>query len=53
MFVIITIFYYYKNTFKVALQYLYNFFIQFITVFNLKLNSRLKIDPEMCTFKNL
>ena len=42
-----------KNTFKVALQYLFKFFILINTVFNFKLNFRLKIDPKMCTFKNL
>ena len=35
-----------KNIFKVALQYLFNGFILFKTVFNLKL---LKIDPK-CVF---
>ena len=35
--------------FKVALQYLFNVFILFNTVFNFKL----KIYPKMCTFKNL
>ena len=37
-----------KNTFKVALQYLFNVLILFNTVFNFKL----KIDPKMRTFKN-
>ena len=42
-----------KNTFKVVLQYLFNVFIQFNTVYYLKLSSILKIDPNTCTFKNL
>ena len=42
-----------KNTFKVALQYLFNVFILFNIVFNLKLNFILKIDQKMRTFKNL
>ena len=37
--------------FKVALQYLFNVFILFNTVFNLKLKFKLKKDPKMCTFK--
>ena len=36
--------------FKVALQYLFNVYIPFNTVFNLKL---LKIDQKMRIFKNL
>ena len=36
-----------------ARQYLFNVFILFNTVFNLKLNFKLKIDPKRCTFKNL
>ena len=43
-----------NNTFKVVLEYLFNVFILFNTVFYLKLNFNLKkIDPKMCTFKNL
>ena len=42
-----------KNIYKVALQYLFNVFILFNTVFYLKLNFKLKIDPKMNTFKNL
>ena len=42
-----------KNIFIVALHYLFNAFILFNIVFNLKLNFKLKIDPKMCTFKNL
>ena len=39
-----------KNTFKVALQYV---FILFKSVSYFKLNFKLKIDPKMCIFKNL
>ena len=35
-----------KNTFKVALQYLFNVVIEFNTVFYLKLNFKLKIDQR-------
>ena len=42
-----------KNTFKVALQYLFNILILLNIVFNHKLNFLLKIDPKKCTFKNL
>ena len=42
-----------KNTFEVALHHPFNFFILFKTVFYLKLNFKLKIDPEIFTFKNL
>ena len=42
-----------KNLFKVVLEYLFNVFILFNTVFYLKLNFKLKIDLKMCTFKNL
>ena len=42
-----------KNIFNVALQYLFNDFILFNTVSYLKLNFKLKIDPIMCTLKNL
>ena len=41
------------NTFKVALQYLYNVVILLKTVLNLKLSFKLKIDPKTCTLKNL
>ena len=39
--------------FQVALQYLFNLFILLNTIFNFKLNLTLKVDPKMCTFKNL
>ena len=39
-----------KIMFKVSSQYLFNVFILFDIVFNLKL---LKIDPKMLIFKNL
>ena len=39
-----------KNIFKLALQYLFNVFMLFNTIFNLKL---LKIDQKMRIFKNL
>ena len=42
-----------KNTLKVALQYLYNLFILCKTVYYFQLNLKLKIDPKMCTFKNM
>ena len=42
-----------KNTFKVALQYLFSVFILFNIVYNLKLNFKIKIDSKMRTFKNL
>ena len=42
-----------KYIFKVALQYPFNVFIFFNTVFNLKLNFKQKIDPKMLIFKNL
>ena len=42
-----------KNLFKVILQYLFNVFILFNTVSYIKLNFKQKIDPKMCTFKNL
>ena len=45
-FVTIKKFFYQKTYFHVALQYLFNGFILFNTVFNLKL---LKIDPK-CVF---
>ena len=47
------IFFFLKNTCKVALQYLFNKLILFNIVFNLKLNSKLEIDSKMRTFKNL
>ena len=40
-----------KNTFKVALQYLFNVIILLNIVFNRKLNFKQKIDPKMRTFK--
>ena len=46
-------FFFIKNIFKVALQYLLNVFILSNTVSYLKLNFKQKIDPKMCTFKNL
>ena len=42
-----------KNTFEVALQYLFNVFIIFNTASFLKLNFKLKIDQKMYTFNNL
>ena len=45
--------FFFLNTFKVALKFLYNVFILFNVVFNLKLNYKLKTDPKMRTFKNL
>ena len=41
------------HTFKLASQYLLNFIILLNTVFNLVLYFKLKIDPKMCTLKNL
>ena len=38
---------------KVALQCLFNIFILFNTVSYLNLNFKLKVDPKMCTIKNL
>ena len=38
----------FKNTFKVALQYLLNVF----TLLNTNSYFKLKIDPKTCTFKN-
>ena len=43
----------FKNTFKLSLQCLFNVFILFNIVLNLKLNSKQKIDPKMRKFKNL
>ena len=42
-----------KNTFKVTLQYLINVFILTNTVSYIKFNFKLKIGPEICSFKNL
>ena len=42
-----------KNTFRVALQFLFNVFILLNIDFNLKLDFKLKIDQKMRTFKNL
>ena len=42
-----------KNIFKLALQYLFNVFILFNTGSYLKLNFKLKIEPKICTFKNV
>ena len=42
-----------KNIFKRAFHYLYNVFILFNSVSYLRLNFKLKIDPKMCSFKNL
>ena len=39
-----------KIIFKVALQYLFNVFILFNTVY-LKLNFKLQTDPKVCNFK--
>ena len=46
-------FFFLKNTFKVALQYLFDVFKLFNIVFNLLLDFKLKIDPKIRTFKNL
>ena len=50
-FVIIKKYFFLKNTFKVALQYLFNVLYHFNLVFNLKLNFKLNIDPKMHTLK--
>ena len=42
-----------KNTLKLAIQYLFNVVILINTVFSLKLNFKLKIDPKIGTFENL
>ena len=42
-----------QNTFKVVLQYFFNVFILFNTFSYLRLNFKLKINPKICTFKNL
>ena len=44
---------FFLNTFGVTLQYLFYVYILFYTIFYLKRNFNLKIDPKMCTFKNL
>ena len=41
-----------KNTFKISLHYLFSL-ILFNTIFYLKLNFMLKIDPKSFTYKNL
>ena len=41
------------NTFGVALQYLFNVYILFNTVFHLKLNFEIEIDPKTCNFESL
>ena len=43
-------FFLFNNTFKVALQYLFNVFILINTVCYLKLKSKLKIDQKVCIF---
>ena len=52
-FVIISNFFLLKNKSKLTLQYLFYFFILYNTVSDIKFNFKLKIDPKMCTFKNL
>ena len=42
-----------KNTFKANLHDIFNVFILFNTVSQIKLSFRLKIYPKLCTFKNL
>ena len=42
-----------KNTFKVVLQYLFNIFILFMTLFYLKHNFILKRELKTCSFENL
>ena len=42
-----------RNTFKIAFQYLFKVVILSKTVFYLKLNFILKINPKTCTFENL
>ena len=42
-----------KNTFEVALQYLFNVLVLLNTVFYLKLKFKLKVDSKTSTFKNL
>ena len=46
------LFFFLKNTFKVALRYLFIVFILFNIVLNLQLNITLNIDLKMRTFKN-
>ena len=41
------------NISKVALKFLFNVFILFNTVSYIKFNFKQKIDPKICTFKNL
>ena len=53
IFVIIKKYFFLKNTFKVALQFLFNVLYHFNLVFNLKLNFKLNIDPKMHTLKTL
>ena len=43
----------FKNIFNEILQYLFNVFILCNTVSYIKINFKLKIDPKMCTYKNL
>ena len=43
-------FFLFKNTFKEALRYVFNVVILLRTVFKLKLNLKLKIDPKMCNY---
>ena len=38
--------------FNLALQYLFNVFMLFNTVFYLKLSFKLKIEPKVCNSKN-
>ena len=45
--------FFFIRIFKVALQYLFNVFMLFNIVFNLKLNFKLKIDPKMHNLRNL
>ena len=40
-----------KKTFKEALRYLFNVVIVHNTVFDLKLDFKLKINPKMCSLK--
>ena len=42
-----------KSIFEIALQYVFNVFMLFLTVFYLKLNFMLKLDPKSCNFENL
>ena len=45
--------FFFKNTFKVAIQYLFIVLLVFNIIFYLKLYFKLKIDPKMCSFNNL